>query len=110
MYTHSYDSINKGIKLNKKEPVLYKWAGKINLKLVDYNKAKKSFEKYIDLKEDITSKDYSYLAGACLKSGKLNEALNFFNTAIKLDPKNKIALEGKGKTNDLLNKKLASDV
>jgi cytochrome c-type biogenesis protein CcmH/NrfG len=45
-----------------------------------------------------------------LKSGKLNEALNFYNTAIKLDPKNKLALEGKGTTNDLLNNKLASDV
>jgi tetratricopeptide (TPR) repeat protein len=110
MYTHSSDSINKGIKLNNKEAVLYKWAGKINLKLVDYNNAKKYFEIYIDLKEDITSNDYSYLADACLKSGKLNEALNFFNTAIKLDPKNKMALEGKGKTNDLLNNKLASDV
>jgi tetratricopeptide (TPR) repeat protein len=110
MYTHSSDSINKGIKLNKKEAVLYKWAGKINLKLVDYNKAKKCFEKHIDLKKDITSNDYSYLADACLKSGKLNEALNFFNSAIRLNPKNKIALEGKDKTNDLLNKKLASDV
>jgi len=110
MYTHSFDSINKGIKLNKKEAVLYKWAGKINLKLVDYEKAKKYFEKHIELKKDITSNDYIYLANACLKSGKLNEALNFFNAAIRLDPKNKTALEGKGITNDLLNKKLASDV
>ena len=89
---------------------MYKWAGKINLKLVDYKKAKKYFEKHIDLKDEITSNDYAYLADACLKSGKLNEALNFYNTAIKLDPENKMALEGKGKTNDLLNNKLASDV
>lgn len=110
MYTHSSDAVNKGIKLNKKEAVLYKWAGKINLKLVDYNKAKKCFEKYISLQKDITPNDYSYLADAYLKSGKLNEALIFYNNAIKLDPKNKRALEGKDKTNDLLNKKLASDV
>jgi len=110
MYTHSSDSVNKGIKLNKKEAVLYKWAGKINLKLVDYNKAKKCFEKYISLQKDITPNDYSYLADAYLKSGKLNEALIFYNSAIKLDPKNKRALEGKDKTNDLLNKKLVSDV
>ena len=110
MYTHSSDSINRGIKLNKNETVLYEWAGKINLKLYNYNKAKKYFEKHIDLKDDMTSNDYIYLADACLKSGKLNEALNFYNTAIKLDPKNKLALKGKGKTNDLLNNKLASDV
>ena len=110
MYTHSSDSINKGIKLNKKEAALYKWAGKINLKLDNFNKAKKYFEKHIDLKDDITSNDYTYLADACLKSGKLNEALSFYNTAIKLDPKNELALEGKSTTNDLLNNKLASDV
>ena len=110
MYTHSSVSVNKAVKLNKKEALLYKWAGKINLKLVDYNKAIKCFEKYINLKKDITSNDYSYIADACLKSGKLNEALKFYNSAIKLDPKNKMALEGKDKTNDLLNKKLASDV
>ena len=110
MFTHSSVPINKGIKLNKKEAVLYKWAGKINLKLADYNKAKKCFEKYIELKKDITSNDYNSLANACLKSGKLNDALNFYNNAIKLDPKNKTALEGKDKINALLNKKLASDV
>jgi tetratricopeptide (TPR) repeat protein len=110
MFTHSSDSVLKGIKLNSKEPVLYKWAGKINLKLDNFVKAKEYFEKHIDLKEEITSDDYTYLADACFRSGRLNEALNFYDTAIKLDPKNILALEGKGKTNNLLNNNLASDV
>jgi tetratricopeptide (TPR) repeat protein len=109
MYTHSSGSIKKGIKLNENEAVLFEWAGKINLKLDNFVKAKKCFKKHIDLKEDITSGDYTNLAEACFKSGDLNEALNFYITAIKLDPKNKLALEGKGKTTILLNN-MASDV
>lgn len=110
MFTHSSDSIRKGIKLNSKEYILYKWAGKIYLKLDNFVKAKEYFEKHIDMKDDITADDYTYLADACFRSGKLNEALGFYDTAIKLDPKNKMALEGKGKTNNLLNNNLASDV
>lgn len=93
MYTHSCDSILKGIKLNADETILFEWAGKIHLKLDNYVKAKEYFEKHIDLKDSITSSDYFYLADACLKTGELNKALDFFNTAIKLDPKNHSALK-----------------
>jgi len=110
MYTHSCDSILKGIKLNADETILFEWAGKIHLKLDNYVKAKKYFEKHIDLKDSITSSDYFYLADACLKTGELNKALDFFNTAIKLDPKNHSALNGKEKANNLIKNKLASDV
>ena len=110
MYTHSSESILEGIKLKPDETLLYEWAGKIYLKLNNFVKAKKYFEKHIDLKESITSNDYFYLADACLKSGELKEALNFFDTAIKLDPGNSLALKGKEKTNNLINNKIASDV
>ena len=41
---------------------------------------------------------------------KTAKHMAIFARTTKLDPKNKMALEGKGKTNDLLNNKLASDV
>ena len=110
MYTHSSKAILEGIKLRPDETQLYEWAGKIQIKLNNFIRAKKYFEKHIDLKESITPDDYIYLADACLKSGELKEALNFFDTAIKLDPRNTSALKGKEKTNNLINKKLASDV
>jgi tetratricopeptide (TPR) repeat protein len=91
MYTHSSESILEGIKLNPDETQLYEWAGKIQIKLNNFIKAKKYFEKHIDLKESITSDDYLFLADACLKSGELKEALIFFDTAIKLDPENNLA-------------------
>jgi len=110
MYTHSCDSILKGIKLNVDETTLFEWAGKIHLKLDNFVKAKEYFEKHIDLKDNITSSDYFYLADACLKTGELKKALNFFNTAVKLDPGNHSALKGKEKANNLIKNKLASDV
>ena len=110
MYTHASDAILKGIKLDANEAVLFEWAGKINLKMDNFVKARKYFKKHIDLKDQITSGDYTYLAEACLRSGNLDDALNYYDTAIKLDPQNQLALKGKEKTNNLLNNRLASDV
>ena len=109
MFAHASDSILKGLKQKKEEAVLYEWAGKINMKLDNFVKARTYFQKHIELKEKTTSGDYAYLAEACLKSGKLNEALDFYDTAIKLDPKNFSAQKGKEYTNQLLTKNLASD-
>ncbi len=109
MFMHSADWIRKAIGLNNKEPELYHWAGKIYLKTGDFKKAKDYFAEYIDLKEEISSNDYTFLAHACLKAGKLKEALDYYNTALKLDPENKSAIEGKEKTSSLLNNNMASD-
>lgn len=104
MFTHASDAILKGIKLNREEAILYEWAGKINMKLDNFVKAKNYFQKQIELKEKITSGDYTFLAEACMKSGKLTEALNFYDTAIKMDPQNVSALKGKEYTSQLFNK------
>jgi tetratricopeptide (TPR) repeat protein len=110
MYTHSSESILQGIKLKPDETQLYKWAGKLCINLNNFIKAKKYFEKHIDLKQSITSDDYLHLANACFQLGELKDALNYFNTAIKLDPKNSLALKGYEKTHNLINKNIASDV
>ncbi len=104
MFTHASDAILKGMKLNREEAILFEWAGKINMKLDNFVKAKNYFQKQIELKEKITSGDYTFLAEACMKSGKLREALNFYDTAIKMDPQNVSALKGKEYTNQLFNK------
>jgi tetratricopeptide (TPR) repeat protein len=110
MYTHSYDSIKKGIKINGNESVLHKWAGKICIKLDNFSHAKEHFEKYADLKDEITSDDYTYLADACFQYGELNAALNYFESAINLNPENKQALDGREKTINLIKNKAASDM
>ncbi|GBD88632.1 tetratricopeptide repeat protein [bacterium BMS3Abin03] len=103
MFVHSADSITKALEIKRDEVAITHWAGKIYLKTEDFIKAKHYFAKCIDLKEDITSTDYTNLAHVCFKLGTLDEALNYYITAVRLDPKNKLALEGKEKTSNLLN-------
>jgi tetratricopeptide (TPR) repeat protein len=103
MYAHAVDFIEKAIKLNPGESVPYEWAGKIYLKLGDYLKAEKNFLKYVESIADASSDIYTKLAEACLKAQKTQDALAYYDIAIKLDPENKIALAGKDQASLLLN-------
>jgi tetratricopeptide (TPR) repeat protein len=95
MYTHAIVPIQKSLKLNLKEKSVNKWAGKIYLKTGDYQKAEKQFLEYIDSVESTEADIYTELAEACLKSKKATDALAYFEIALKLDPENKFAMEGK---------------
>jgi tetratricopeptide (TPR) repeat protein len=103
MYAHAVDFIEKAIKLNTGESSPYAWAGKIYLKLGDYLKAEKNFLQYIESIEYASSDIYTKLAEACLKAQKTQDALAYYDIAIKLDPENKIALAGKDQASSLLN-------
>jgi len=107
MHTHAVIPIEKAIKLNPKEAIAYEWAGKIYLKLGEYLKAEKWFLKYIETIENVSSDVYTKLAEACLKGNKTKAALDYFDIALKLDPGNKFAIEGKKNASSVLNK--ASD-
>lgn len=110
MYTHSYESIKKGIKINGNKTLLHRWAGKINLKLENFSVAMEHFRKYIDLKDRITSEDYTSLADACFQAGELNNALVYFESALKLNPESKQALDGRDKTYNLIINDANSDL
>lgn len=103
MFAHAVMSAEKAIKLNPQEPAPHEWAGKIYYKLGDYEKSEKSFLKYIELIEDAGADVYASLAQACLKSKKAQDALTYFDLALKLDPGNKAAIEGKQNASDQLN-------
>ena len=109
MYAHASDFIEKALKLNSGGSSPYEWAGRIYLKLGDYLKAEKNFLKYIETIDDVSSDIYTKLAESCLKAKKTQQALNYYDIAIKLDPDNKIAMEGKDKASILLNHISASD-
>ncbi len=109
MYTHAIVPIRKAIKLNPGERSANKWAGRIYLKTGDYIKAEKQFLIYIDSGESTESDIYTKLAEACLKSENVADALAYFEIALKLNPENKFALEGKKNANTIL-KKMAPDV
>ncbi|MEI7812563.1 MAG: hypothetical protein WCJ01_09070 [Ignavibacteria bacterium] len=96
MYYHAVIAFEKAIKLNEKEISLLEWAGKSYLKLGDYINAYKHLLKYINFVGP-SSAAYTDIAIACLNLQKTDEAVLYFDTAIMLDPKNQIALEGKKK-------------
>ena len=108
MYTHAVVPVGKSLKLNPQENSVHKWAGKIYLKTGDYQKAEKQFLTYIDAGESADADIYTELAEACLKSKKPADALAYFEIALKLDPENKFAEEGK-KNADTVIKKTAPD-
>ena len=108
MYTHAVVPVGKSLKLNPQENSAHKWAGKIYLKTGDYQKAEKQFLTYIDAGESADADIYTELAEACLKSKKPADALAYFEIALKLDPENKFAEEGK-KNADTVIKKTAPD-
>jgi len=109
MYAHALLPVEKAIKINPREASAYEWAGKIHLKLGDYLKAEKNFLKYIESVEEASSDTYTKLAEACLMVKKAKAALDYFDIAIKLDPKNSLAIEGRKNASSLLNGNKVSD-
>jgi tetratricopeptide (TPR) repeat protein len=96
MYSHASAHIEKAIRLNKENPVLYEWAGKTYLKTGDYVKAETYFLHYISVSQ-ATAETYSNLGLACLNNKKPKDAINYFEIALALDPNNEAALDGKNK-------------
>lgn len=109
MFTHAIIPIQKSLKLNPEEKSNNKWAGKIYLKTGDYQKAERQFLKYIDSGESTEADIYSELAGTCLKLNKATDALAYFEIALKLDPENKFAIEGKKHVDTFLKKMVPDD-
>ncbi len=109
MITHAVKAIEKAFRYNTKEPTIFIWAAKIYIKNHNYNKAEKYFKKYIDLSEEISAEDYILMAEVFLHNENYKEALTYFELAIKLDPKNKIASEGKISVQNLQTKKSIND-
>lgn len=95
MDTHAVLAIEKSLKLNPKSVVSYEWAGKVFLLTGDYLRAEKYFTDFVDSSENISSDIYSGLGEACLNRNKTDLALNYFELALKINPENKTALNGK---------------
>lgn len=95
MYAHAVSTVYKACKLNEKDLSVNEWAGKIYYKSGDYLKAEKYFLYVIEHQDDTSPEIYTYLGEACLHSKKTKDAIKYFELALKLDPNNKKANEGK---------------
>ena len=109
MNAHAVSPIEKAIKLNPNEPSIYELAGKIYFKLGDFIKAERNFLKHIDASSDTSADAYTELAQACLQGNKAKDALVYFDLALKIDPENKYALEGKKSAYNIVKNKMQTD-
>lgn len=97
MFFHAYDAIKKSIKLNNK-PEAFEWAGRILIKMGEYENAYKYLKNSIT-NENPSADTFSLLGLTFLYKKNNNEALNYFNKALEIDPENAIAKEALGKIN-----------
>jgi Flp pilus assembly protein TadD, contains TPR repeats len=104
MFAHAVSTIFKALKLNEKDLSVNEWAGKIYLKSGDYLKAEKFFLYVIEHQAETSPEIYTFLGEACLHSKKPVDAIKYFELALKLDPNNKKANEGKNYASSLQNK------
>lgn len=94
MYLHAYEEIRRALSLNEGEPNYIKWAGKILVKIEDYEKAEDYLRNYIKVSEP-DSELFSLLGLACLNTNKMNDAKTYFAKALEIDPNNEAAIKGK---------------
>ena len=109
MHAHAVTPVEKALKLNPNEPRIFELAGKIYFKLGDFIKAERNFLKHIDLTDDASSEVYAKLAEACLKGNKAKDALAYYDIALKIDPLNKYALEGKKSAASIVKNNIVTD-
>ena len=94
MYLHAYEKIRRALSLKEGEPNYIKWAGKILIKIEDYEKAENYLRSYITVSEP-DSELLSLLGLACLNTNKMNDAKTYFLKALEIDPDNEVAMKGK---------------
>lgn len=107
MMTHAASAIEKAAKLNPAESIVHEWAGNIYFKLQDYSKAEKQYLKFIESIDNASSETYARLAETCLKLKRPEEAILYFDIAVKLNPENNLAWEGKETASQILNEKVS---
>ncbi|MFA6598502.1 MAG: tetratricopeptide repeat protein [Ignavibacteriaceae bacterium] len=109
MTAHAVTSIERTLQLNKSDLSVNEWAGKIYLKNNDFQKAEMYFTKFVQESVEVSPEIYSNLGITFLHVNKIEDAQNYFNLALKHDPKNKIALEAVKKIEKLNQTSVASD-
>lgn len=99
MFTHAVNPIQKALKLNHNDPSVQEFAGKIYFQLQDYKKAEKFFSEFIELSSEVSAEIYTLLAKSFVKQRKIDEANQFFELALQIDPAYQPAISGKGDLN-----------
>lgn len=90
MWYHAFESVRRGLSFDESNLSLNLWAGKILYEMEEYVKAE-SYLKYYVENTDADSEVYSLLGIVCKHNNKIEEARNYFEAALELNPVNKFA-------------------
>lgn len=86
MIEHAERSIKKTLMLNKKDPLVIEWAGRIFFKSGSHQKAIKYFDALLKNGNEINSEIFSQLGISYLNLKQLKEAEFYLRQAVTLDP------------------------
>lgn len=90
MESHAVQSIERALELHQADIHVYELAGKIYLKLEEYDKIENLYLDVIS-RGSGTTDIYTYLGIACLRKNKEKEAETYLNMALELNPENALA-------------------
>jgi len=107
MFTHSIEPLQKVITMTKDNPLVDYCAGKIFLRLKDYDKSEFHFNRYLDHINESCEEDYTNKMAEFFKSGKIKDALINSELSDRYNEKKKLVDEIK---NSPLNQTLKSVV
>jgi len=105
MINFAIDNIESCLKLCKDNYSVYKLAGDIYFHANDYKKSEEFYMKCISFEDKNDIDFYLSLADVSLKNKRINQSVNYFDLALKIDSKHNLALKGKSNVLSLLNKK-----
>ncbi len=94
MVSHAMDSIESALKLKPDDRLALEWAGKIYLAGQEYRKAENCLRTLINESDEIDAEVYSILGSACLNNKNFNDAVHFFELALKINPELESAKKG----------------
>lgn len=87
MIEHAVAHIERAIAIQPKDSQINLWSGKIHFKAENLSKAEKSLLVSVNHSEDISSEACYLLAEIYLQQNKIDEALKYYDLAVKLEPK-----------------------
>lgn len=87
-------AIEKTLKLNKTDPGVFDWAGKIAFRCGEPEKSVKYFQKYLDVGGDQSAEFYAHYGMSLLHNKKIDQAKTHFELALRFDEENALAKKG----------------
>jgi tetratricopeptide (TPR) repeat protein len=82
------------LKLNRTDPGVFDWAGKIAFRCGEPVKAVAYFEKYLEVGGEISADFYAAYGMALLHNKNIDLAKKYFDLALKFDKEHELAKKG----------------